>query len=99
MIYDNPFIWLIEELLWLYTMVVIAAVVMSWLVGFGVINTYNHFARSLVQFLDGLTEPLFRQVRRILPPIGGLDLSPLMGLIGIMVLQKVVIWAAAMAGV
>ncbi|MBU6442359.1 MAG: YggT family protein [Alphaproteobacteria bacterium] len=99
MIYDNPFIWLIEELLWLYTMVVIAAVVMSWLVSFGVINTYNHFARSLVQFLDALTEPLFRQVRRVLPPIGGLDLSPLIVLVGIMFLQKFVVWAAAMIGI
>ena len=49
--------------------------------------------------LDGLTEPLFRQVRRILPPIGGLDLSPLIVLIGIMFLQKFVIWAAAMLGI
>ncbi len=99
MILENPFIWLIEELLWLYTMVVIAAVVMSWLVGFGVINTYNRFARSLVQFLDALTEPLFRQVRRVLPPIGGLDLSPLIVLIGIMFLQKFVLWAAAAMGI
>lgn len=99
MILENPFIWLIEELLWLYTMVVIAAVVMSWLVSFGVINTYNNFARSLVQLLDALTEPLFRQVRRVLPPIGGLDLSPLIVLIGIMFLQKFVLWAAAAMGI
>ena len=99
MILENPFLWLIEELLWLYTMVVIAAVVMSWLVSFGVINTYNNFARSLVQLLDALTEPLFRQVRRVLPPIGGLDLSPLIVLIGIMFLQKFVLWAAAAMGI
>ena len=99
MILENPFIWLIEELLWLYTMVIIAAVVMSWLVSFGVINTYNNFARSLVQLLDALTEPLFRQVRRVLPPIGGLDLSPLIVLIGIMFLQKFVLWAAAAMGI
>ncbi len=76
-----PFIWLLLRLIDIYTWVIIAAVVMSWLVAFGVINTFNPFARSVVHFLDALTEPVFRQVRRVVPPIGGLDLSPLIVLI------------------
>jgi YggT family protein len=78
--YVNPIILILEfldQLLWLYSIVVIAAVVMSWLVQFGVINTYNRFARAIVQFLYSITEPVFAQVRRILPSMGGLDLSPL----------------------
>jgi YggT family protein len=79
----NPFIWLVLEILNIYWWIVIAAVVVSWLVAFGVINTYNRFVRSLVQGLDALTDPLFRQVRRVIPPLGGLDISPLIVLIAI----------------
>jgi YggT family protein len=79
----NPFVWLILTLIEIYTWIVIAAVVMSWLVAFGVINTYNQFARSVVRSLDAMTEPVFRQVRRVIPTIGGLDISPLIVLIGL----------------
>jgi YggT family protein len=78
---ENPIIWLLQELISLYWWVIIVAVVMSWLVAFGVVNTFNPFARSVVRFLDAVTEPVFRQVRRVIPPIGGLDLSPLIVLI------------------
>jgi YggT family protein len=81
--YPNPFIWLILELITLYTYVVIAAVIVSWLIAFGVINTYNRYARMVVRFLDAATEPVFRQVRKIIPPLGGLDISPLIVLIGL----------------
>jgi YggT family protein len=80
-VFENPIIWLLQELISLYWWVIIVAVVMSWLVAFGVVNTFNPFARSVVRFLDAVTEPVFRQVRRVIPPIGGLDLSPLIVLI------------------
>ena len=73
-----------------YWCVVIAAVVMSWLVAFGVLNTYNPLARSLIRALDALTEPVFRRVRRIIPPLGGLDLSPLIVLLVLWVIQRLV---------
>jgi YggT family protein len=76
-----PFIWLLLRLIDIYTWVIIIAVVMSWLVAFGVINVHNQFARTVVRVLDALTEPVFRQVRRVIPPIGGLDISPLIVLI------------------
>ena len=88
--YYNPFVWLILRLLDIYTWVVIAAVIMSWLVAFGVVNTYNQFARSAVQLLDALTEPVFRQVRRVIPPIGGLDISPLIVLIALQFLSYLI---------
>jgi YggT family protein len=71
----------------LYWYVIIAAVIVSWLVGFGVINTYNQFARGLVRALQALTEPVFAPIRRILPPMGGLDLSPLIVLLIILFLR------------
>ena len=72
-----PLLWLINTLADLYIFVFIAAVIVSWLVAFGVLNMTNPLARQLVQILDALTEPVFRRIRRIVPPIGGLDLSPI----------------------
>lgn len=88
----NPAVWLLLRLIDLYTWIVIIAVVVSWLVAFGVINTYNRFARGAVQALDALTEPVFRQVRRVIPPIGGLDLSPLIVLILLEFLSYVIVY-------
>jgi len=65
----------------LYFYVIIAAVIASWLVGFGIINSYNPIARSILRALHALTEPLFGPVRRIIPALGGLDLSPLIVLL------------------
>ena len=95
MYHPNPFVWLILTLLDIYTWIVIAAVVMSWLVAFGVINTYNQFARSVVNLLDALTEPVFRRVRHVIPAIGGLDISPLIVLIGLQFLSYLVAYYLA----
>ena len=70
-------LWIFDTLIGLYIFVVFLAVIASWLVAFGVLNMRNDLARSLINILDALTEPVFRRVRRIVPPIRGLDLSPL----------------------
>jgi len=88
----NPIVALLLALLDLYWWVVVIAVVVSWLVAFGVLNTYNEFARTIIRALAALTEPVFRQIRRVIPPIGGLDLSPLIVLIAIWFLQYVLVW-------
>jgi len=89
----NPVVWLLLTLLDLYWWVVVIAVVVSWLVAFGVLNIHNQLARSIVRGLEALTEPVFRRIRRVIPPLGGLDLSPLIVLIAIMFLEKVIVWA------
>ena len=89
----NPIIWLILQLLNLYWWVVIAAVIASWLVAFGVINMHNQIVRSIVRGLYALTEPVFRQIRRVIPTIGGLDISPVIVLIAISFLQYAIVWA------
>lgn len=81
---------LVDTLIYFYTILIIAAVVMSWLVAFGVLNTYNRFARTLIHMLDAVTEPAFRLVRRIIPPLGGLDLSPMIVLLVLWALQRLV---------
>src|ERR1700727_1229953 len=73
----NPIAFLILQLLNVYEWIVIVAVIVSWLTAFNVINEHNNFVRSLLRILITLTEPVFRQIRRIIPPISGLNLSPL----------------------
>ena len=90
----DPISSLILLLLNIYWWVVIAAVVTSWLIAFNVINLHNNIVRSLVRLLDTLTEPVFRQIRRVIPAFGGIDISPLIVLIGIWFLQEAVIWVA-----
>jgi YggT family protein len=79
----NPIFALLDTLLEIYTWVVLAAVVVSWLAAFNVINERNNFVRTLMRILYNLTEPVFRPVRRVIPPMGGLDLSPIVVLVAI----------------
>lgn len=81
----------IAYLINLYEYVVIAAVVMSWLIGFNVINSHNSFVRSLWQGITAVTEPLLKPIRRIMPDLGGLDLSPVILLLACLFLRWIVI--------
>lgn len=81
----------IAYLINLYEYVVIAAVVMSWLIGFNVINAYNPFVRSLWQAITAMTEPLLKPIRRVMPDLGGLDLSPVILLLALLFLRWIVI--------
>ncbi len=83
----HPIVWLLLTVLDLYFWVIIAAVVSSWLVAFGVINSHNHFVRTAVLALDAITRPVLRPIRRILPAMGGLDLSPLIACLLIQFLE------------
>ena len=80
-------VWVIDQIINLYIWVIIAAVIASWLIAFGVVNVRNEAVRFVLQVLNALTEPVFRQVRRVIPPIGGLDLSPLVVLIALSAIQ------------
>jgi YggT family protein len=96
---QNPIIALIMLLLDLYWWVVVIAVIVSWLIAFNVINTYNDLVRGLLRGLSALTEPVFRQVRRVIPPMGGLDLSPLVVLVGIWFIQYCLTWFTVRYGI
>ena len=79
---------LIDEVINIYTWVVIASAIMSWLVAFGVINVRNQFIRVVVDLLYRLTEPLLRPIRRFLPNLGGVDISPIILLLGLYFIQS-----------
>jgi len=78
----------IEIALNLYIWVLIIGAVISWLVAFGVINMHNRFVQMVSDFVHRVTEPALRHIRRILPPMGGLDLSPLVLILIIIFLQS-----------
>ena len=79
---------LIDKVIDIYTWIVIASAIMSWLVAFGVINVRNQFIRMVVDLLYRLTEPLLRPIRRILPNLGGVDISPIILLLGLYFIQS-----------
>jgi YggT family protein len=81
----------ISYLIDLYIYVIIAAVIFSWLIAFNVINAHNPFVRTLWQALNAVTEPLLRPIRRVMPDLGGLDLSPIVLLLVCYFIQAVVL--------
>lgn len=72
----------------LFKWVMLAMIIMSWLISFNVINTRNQFVYSVWQILNQLTEPVLRPIRRMLPNMNGLDLSPLVVFLIIMFIQQ-----------
>ena len=81
---------LLQVLMW----IIIVQAILSWLVAFNVINTYNSFVRSLLHALDRMTAPLYRPFRKILPDFGGVDFSPMVVLLIIILLRRLLaVWA------
>lgn len=74
----------------LYQWVIIAAVIFSWLIAFNVINPHNEFIRAVWQALTALTEPLLGRIRRLLPDLGGLDISPIILLLACLLAQNLI---------
>lgn len=72
----------------LYVWVLIFGAVASWLIAFEILNTRNRFVQSLLMFCDRLTEPALRPIRRFLPPMSGIDLSPVILILGVLFLQQ-----------
>jgi YggT family protein len=77
--------------------VIIIQAILSWLVAFNVINLHNDFMRSFLRALDRMTEPLYRPFRRILPDFGGLDFSPMIVLLLIIMLKDYMLPAALLS--
>ena len=71
------FFYLALQILKLYSYVVIANVIISWLIAFNVLNTSNRFVYSILDFTYRLTEPFLSKIRRFLPTLGAFDISPI----------------------
>ncbi len=94
----NPIAFLLYEILEVYKWIVLAAVIVSWLTAFNVINQYNNFVRTILRFLIAVTEPVFRIIRKVIPPMGGFDLSPIVVFVIIWFLQYTITWASLRYG-
>ena len=87
----NTALGIISYLLTILTWIIIIQFVMSILIAFNVVNTYNEFIRNFAAALDKLTEPLYRPIRRILPDFGAIDFAPMVVLILITIVQRFLI--------
>ena len=81
-------LWLFDQIVFIVFWIIIIMVVMSWLIAFNVLNNSNHVVRQINYTLHRLTEPLLGPIRRVMPDLGGIDLSPLVLLLGLMFLQR-----------
>jgi YggT family protein len=71
--------------------IIIVQAVFSWLIAFNIINMQSDLVRNLYMTLEKITEPLYRPFRRIMPDFGALDLTPMVVLILVIILQRVVL--------
>jgi len=90
----NPFLWLVDTVITLYIWILIAAAVLSWLIAFNVVNTRNQVVASIAHFLYRVTEPVLRPIRSILPNLGGIDISPVILILGLLFLRNLIFWLA-----
>ena len=73
-------------------LVIIAGAVLSWLIAFGVVNIRNDFVRSIWNLFLALTEPFLRPIRNFLPNTGGIDISPIILLLAVMLIERIIIY-------
>jgi YggT family protein len=74
----------------LYIWLLIASAILSWLIAFNVVNTRNQFVAALAEFLYRITEPVLAPIRNIMPNFGGLDISPIIVILIIMLIERVI---------
>ena len=91
MIILDPLIQVLIMALRIYVWVVIASAILSWLVAFNVVNTRNQFVYTIGTMLHRLTEPALKPIRRFLPNLGGIDISPVVLILIVYFAQMVLI--------
>jgi len=82
---------LIGTVIGLYIWVLIATAVLSWLTAFGIVNRHNPVVNGIGRFCYALTEPVLRPIRRILPNLGGVDVSPIIALLLVWFIQDLIV--------
>lgn len=82
---------LIVDLIEIYVWIVIAGVLLSWLVAFNVVNPRNQVVSAIGGFIYRITEPALAPIRRALPDLGGIDISPIILIFGLFLLQRLVL--------
>jgi len=88
----NPLLWLIDTVVSLYIWMVVAQAVLSLLIGFGIVNARQPLVSSIGEFLYRVTEPALAPIRRRMPNLGPVDISPMVLIIGLLFLMRLVHW-------
>ena len=88
----NTFLRLIDTIITLYIWILIASAVMTWLIVFNVVNPLSPIVHGIGEFLYRVTEPVLRPIRNILPNLGGIDISPVILIIGLLFLKQLIFW-------
>lgn len=86
-----PLLDFIRMVITLYMWVIIISAILSWLIAFNVINRHNQFVYTVADSMQRLTEPALRPIRNALPDFGGLDISPVALILGLIFVRDVVI--------
>ena len=86
----NAFILLLDRIIYLYVWVLIINAVVSWLIAFNILNTQNRFVYSVLEFTYKLTDPPLNYIRRFLPNLGSIDISPVVLILALMFLRNLV---------
>ncbi|MHA1564763.1 MAG: YggT family protein [Alphaproteobacteria bacterium] len=81
-------LWLIDTVIGLYITILIIAIVLNWLVAFNVVNTSNRVVHMIGDFLYRITEPALGRIRRVVPSFGGIDLAPLILILGLAFIRR-----------
>jgi YggT family protein len=81
-------------LLSLLVLALIVSAVLSWLVAFDVVNFRNRFVYNLARFLDAVTRPVLRPFQKIIPPLGGVDISPIIAILILQGINRILLPAA-----
>ncbi len=84
----NALLITLSSVITLYIYVIIASAVFSWLIAFNVVNTQNKFVYTVYDILNRLTEPALAPIRRFMPNLGGLDISPIILLLVLIFVQN-----------
>ena len=84
----HSIVWLITTIMQLYIDLLVVGAVLSWLIAFNVINVRNQFVAMIDDFCRRITEPVLRPIRRYIPSLGGIDISPMVLILVIMFVQR-----------
>ena len=79
---------IVNSLISLVILAMVVSAILSWLIAFDVVNMRNRFVYSISRFLDAVTRPILRPVQRIIPPFGGVDISPVIVIIVLIGIQR-----------
>ncbi len=83
----SAIVWLVYKVIGLAVFFIFARAIVGWLVQFDIINTRNHFVAQMLTMLERVTDPILRPIQRVVPPLGGIDFSPVVAWLALEVIK------------